>query len=363
MRQPRSLLWPAVLVLAGCGDGEPARLPPPLPDLPTFEVTAATALAGRGWDGVIEAVQRADLSAQTAGRVSAVEVDVNATVAEGDVLVRISAIEQDAGTDTARAQLRAAEAAVVEAELNYRRFTELAERQFVARSQIDQSKAARDAALARRDAARAQLQQAAQQSVYTLVRAPFAGVVAARDVEPGETVAPGQPLLRLNAPQPLRLEVAVPQSSAAAIRGDARATVQLADGRALVPVQVIVFPVADPASHSVNVRLLLPQLAPPPAPGTTAKVVFAAEAASSADAAVATIRIPASAIAQRGELSGAYVRLDDRLVLRQLRLGARSGDSVEVISGLSAGERVVRDPVAAMQALAGQRAAAQGHDD
>ena len=360
VRLPRTLLWPAVLTLIGCGDGDPAKVPPPLPELPTFVVTAAAGAASRGWDGVVEAVQRADLSAQTAGRVSEVAVDVNATVAEGDVLVRITAVEQDAGTDTARAQLRAAEAAVVEAELNYRRVTELAERQFVAKAQIDQAKAARDGAVARRDAARAQVQQASQQSVYTVVRAPFAGTVSARAVEPGETVAPGQPLLSVYSPKALRLEVAVPQLRAAAIRGDARAKVELADGREITPAEVIVFPAADPASHSVNVRVVLPELTPPPAPGTTAKVVFAAEAATGE---AASIRIPAAAIAQRGELSGAYVRVEDRLVLRQLRLGARSGDSVEVISGLRAGDKVVRDPVAALQALARQREAAPGHDD
>ena len=58
---------------------------------------------------------------------------------------------------------------------------------------------------------------------------------------------------------------------------------------------------------------------------------------------------------QRGELSGAYVKQGDRLLLRQLRLGARVGDSVEVISGLQAGDRVASDPVAAMQALSAQR--------
>ncbi|MEG3050924.1 MAG: efflux transporter periplasmic adaptor subunit, partial [Thermomonas sp.] len=69
------------------------------------------------------------------------------------------------------------------------------------------------------------------------------------------------------------------------------------------------------------------------------------------------------AVAQRGELSGAYVKQGDRLLLRQLRLGARVGDSVEVISGLQAGDQVARDPVAAMQALAAQRRQASAGDE
>jgi multidrug efflux pump subunit AcrA (membrane-fusion protein) len=181
------------LALAACGASKPAKLPP-LPDLPTFEVKAGSGMPGRGWDGVVEAVRRADLSAQTAGRVAAVE--------------------QIAGANTARAQLRSAEASAAEAEQNYRRFVALGGAQFVSKAQIDQARAARDSVVAARDAARAQLTQAAQQAAYTVVRAPSAGVVAAREVEPGESVAPGQPLVSVYAPNELRISVA-PDTQAA----------------------------------------------------------------------------------------------------------------------------------------------------
>ncbi len=366
MRKPRNLLMPSLLALAislvACGGSEQAVLPP-LGDVETFEVAAANGAPGRGWDGVVEAVRRSDLSAQTAGRVTAVEVDVNDRVAAGAVLLRISAVEQDAGANAARAQLRAAEASAVEAEQHYRRFAALASGQYVSKAQIDQARAARDSAAAARDAARAVVAQAAQQSAYTVVRAPFAGVVASRDVEPGETVAPGKPLMRVYEPRELRIEVAVPQTRAEGIRRDPRARVVLPGGREVVPAEVTVFPAADAASHSVNVRVRLPDLDPPPAPGTTAKVVFDAEPGNAGDTGARSVRIPLSAVAQHGELSGAYVQQGDRLLLRQLRLGARLGDSVEVISGLQAGDRVASDPVAAMQALAAQRKQAGAGDE
>ena len=92
-------------------------------------------------------------------------------------------------------------------------------------------------------------------------------------------------------------------------------------------------------------------------------MVFAAAADGGAGAAQATVRIPAASIAQRGELTGVYVVQDGRLLLRQLRLGARSGDAVEVIAGLKAGEVVASDPVAATQAIAAQRKAAEASRD
>ena len=114
--------------------------------------------------------------------------------------------------------------------------------------------------LASRDAASAQLAQAEQQLDYTVVRAPYAGMIAARHVELGETVAPGQPLFTLYAPGALRLEVQVPQADADALRPEAAATVTLPDGRAVPAAKVIVYPSADPLAHSTTVRVMLPAM-------------------------------------------------------------------------------------------------------
>lgn len=359
-----ALFASALLALAGCA-GEPAPpARPPLPKLQTLTIGSAAGADGRSWDGVVEAVQQADLAAQTAGRVTVVNVDVNDRVAQGDVLLRLTAVEQQAGANTARAQLRAAEAAASEAETNYRRYAALAGDQYVSRAQIDQARAARDSAAAARDAARAQVAQASQQAEYTVVRAPFAGVVSARRVEPGESVAPGQPLMAVYGPGALRIEVQVPQSEAEAIRVANRARVTLADGRSVDAADVVVFPAADPATHSVGVRVTLPDMPKAPAPGVTAKVLF--PIAVSADA--SAVSIPVDALVQRGEVSGVYIVAGTRISLRQVRLGQRSADRVEVLAGLKSGDVVAADPVAAVQALVAQRKAAgdaaaeRGHD-
>lgn len=340
-----------LLALTACGSSRPpvAALPE-LAKLETVTVQAAEDGRGRAWDGVVEAVQQATLTAQTTGRVTAVNVDVNDRVARGDVLLRLTAVEQRAGADTARAQMRAAEATAVEAEASYQRIAALSSSQYVSRAQVDQARATRDSARAARDAARAQLAQAGQQAEYTVVRAPFTGIVSTREVEPGESVIPGQALLSLHAPGALRIEVQVPQSDAAAIRAANRARIVLDDGRSLDAAQVIVFPAADPSTHSVGVRVMLADIAAAPQPGITAKVVFPIAGD------VGVVRIPAGAVAQRGEVSGVYVLASgNRLVLRQVRLGQRIGDTTEVIAGLKPGEEVALDPVAAGQALTAQR--------
>nr|MBP6437969.1 efflux RND transporter periplasmic adaptor subunit [Thermomonas sp.] len=218
---------------------------------------------------------------------------------------------------------------------------------------------ARDSAVAARDAARAQLAQAAQQADYTVVRAPYSGIVSARLVEPGESVAPGQPLLAVYAPGALRIQVQVPQSQADAIRARPQARIELAGGEAFDAAQVVVFPAADPVTHSVGVRVLLADMPGAPAPGMTAKVVFPI----ATNAAPSAVSLPASALMQRGEVSGVYVIAGNQVALRQLRLGQRSGDRVEVLAGLKPGERVAADPVAAVQALVAQRKAMERGDD
>lgn len=353
--QMNLLLRPAALALAlslaACGGDADERAQAAPPKLDTF-VVAAGAGDGRAWDGTVEAVREATLSAQTSGRVAEVNVDVNDRVEGGLALLRLTVVEQQAGVDAARAQLRAAEASAVEAERQFQRFAALAEDDYVSRAQLDQARAARDAAVAARDAARAQLSSAGQNADYTTVRAPYAGVVSARLVEPGETVNPGQPLMTVYAPDDLRIEVRVPQSAADAIRAQPRARVRFDDGVAVDAREVVVYPAADPASHSVPVRVLLPKLVTPPAPGVVAKVEFPVRAEGR------TLRVPSSSVSRRGELTAVYVVKDGRVLLRQLRLGARDGESVEVLAGLRAGDVVVRDPEAAMIAISAQRGVA-----
>jgi len=351
-RRPGAPLLAALLaaLVASCaGDGGPAPGPVTPGDLETLVVADPASGPGRAWDGVVEAVNQATLTAQTGGRVVEVAHDVGDRVAAGAVLVRLDAVEQQSAVDAALAGLRASEAAAREAEAEHARHLELARGRYVSQAQLERAQAARDAAVAARNAARAALARARQGAGYTVVRAPYEGIVARRQVEPGEAVAPGQPLATLFSPDALRIEVALPQAVAEAVREHPRASVQLSDGRTLAADEVVVFPAAEAATLTVRVRIGLPALAPAPAPGTLAKVRFPAAAGA------AHPRIPATALVRRGEVVAAYVLGDGGLSLRQLRLGEAASGEVEVIAGLRAGETIAADPVAARQTLVAAR--------
>lgn len=346
----------ASTLLAACGGGDPAsRKPPALPELATLEVKPEPAVRERIWDGVVEAVNQATLSAQTGGRVIELPFDVDDFVPAGAVVVRFTDVEQQAARRQAEAALRAAEAAAREADADYQRIAEIYERRLVAKAQLDQATARRDGARAALEAARAGARSAGEQVDYTVIRSPYSGIVTARHVQVGETVRPGQPLISGLSLGALRIQVDVPQSDVGVIRERLRAAVLLnGEGERIEAREVVVFPYADPATHTFKVRVELPEAETGLHPGMIVKVAFDIGEAE-------RLLLPVSALVRRSEVAAAYVHTGENLVLRQLRLGHRYGDRVEVLAGLSAGERVASDPVAARAALVAARESS-GHD-
>ncbi|HEX9206667.1 MAG TPA: efflux RND transporter periplasmic adaptor subunit [Steroidobacteraceae bacterium] len=335
----------SALSLAGCGkDAGKQETGAAAPALATVEIGAESAPAELLLDGVVEAVNQATLSAQTAGRVAEVLVDVNAPVKKGALLMRLRAEEQVAGLGQAQAALQAATSQDAQARAQFDRIRDMYERKVVARATYDEAVTARDAAAAHLAAAKAGLESAREGVAYTELRAPYDGVVTDKRVQAGEAVAPGMPLLTVAALGALRVVVEVPQSGADPVRSLRQANVYVG-GERYAASAVTVFPAADPLSGTFRARVDLPETTTTLAPGMHAKVGFVTGEAS-------RVLVPRTAVVERSELRAVYVVTPDgRVELRQVRLGRAFGDKVEVIAGLVKGERVATDP-----ALAGVKA-------
>ncbi|HEX5488855.1 MAG TPA: efflux RND transporter periplasmic adaptor subunit [Rhodanobacteraceae bacterium] len=332
-------------LLAACGTPQQPLAPPPAPPLETFVVSPQQSAREQTWDGVVEAVDATTIAAQTNARVLELPVDVGDRVRKGDVLVRFSDVEQQSGRRAAEANVVAARAEYRNAEINWKRAQALLPSGAISRAQLDDATARRDAARAASNAAEAALRAAGQQTDYTVLRAPFDGVITQRFVHVGEAVQSGpptpQPLIALAALDALRVDVVVPQGAVDAIRASQHASVVLDDGTRVQAAKMTVFPYADPATHSFRVRVELPAGGSGLYPGMTVKVAFAIGAAT-------RLLVPVDALVRRGELSAVYVIAADHSVgLRQVRLGYRFGSEVEILAGLATGDRVARDPGAA----------------
>jgi len=334
-----------VSILGGCGRGTPTPSHQAVGQaLESVVVKSTQTAVERKLDGVIEAVNQGTVAAQTSGRVTAILYDVNDFVPAGAVIVQLRSTEQKAGLLQAQAALREAIAREAEIQTRYQRISDMYDRKVVPKATLDETSANRDAAVARLSAARAAVESAREGVAYTEVRAPYAGVVTKRLVQVGETVSPGTPLMSGLSLQYLRVTVEVPQSIVAQVRRIKKAAVYV-DGRRIEATSVTVFMEGSSPSNTFRARLELPENATDLYPGMFVKAGFVVGEAD-------RLLVPANSLVERSEVTAVYV-LDPsgRTSMRQVRIGDRFADAVEILSGLAPGERIAINPLAAVRQL------------
>ncbi len=310
--------------------------------------------------GAVHAQQTAIISAQVVGRIKQVLVHEGDVVRTGqtlavldDATLRAQFAQSQAGVKAAEHQQAAAESNSRLATSTLERYKQLQAQKSVSPQEMDEVSRRAEAATAQVEAVRAQADAArAQESGartmlgYTRLVAPFSGIVTARMADPGTLASPGVQLMQLNQAGPLQLEVSVDQSIIAVVHKGMKTPVAI-DGTSVTTGTVReIVPAADPGSHSFTVKIVLPS-----ATQLRAGMYGSAELVNGARQAIV---VPGSAVVQRGSLMCAYV-LDgnDIAQLRYVTLGSAHGNMVEVLSGISAGEKLVDAP--ADRNLAGKR--------
>lgn len=357
------LLAVSVALIAGCHGSEPA-LPAAVQTMQARVVESKQQefpLNVRS-TGTIHARQTAIVSAQVIGRIQQVLVREGDTVRAGQTLVVIDGTGLRASVDQAQAGVKAAQSeqavALTEAKLaasTLDRYRQLEAEKSVSPQEMDEVSRRAEAATARLEAVRAQTDSAqAQESGahtmldYTRLSAPFSGVVTARMADPGTMASPGVPLLQVDQAGVQQLEAMVDESAISAIHKGMKSQVTIDGASSLEIIGTVseIVPAADPASHSFLVKIDLPSSSQ-----LRSGMYGTAEFANGVRQAIV---IPRSAVISRGSLACAYV-LDAQGMaqLRYLTLGAAQGSLVEVLSGMSAGEKLVDNP--SDRELAGKR--------
>ncbi len=323
--------WPA-----RADDGQPAGVGPVL-DVAVRDVPLTIAA-----EGVVEAIRQTTLGAQVAGRIVALEVKAGDAVRAGQVLVRIDARTADQAVAASRSQIAEAEANLANARRKYERNRDLVAQKFVSQAALDQADADYKAAQAQLGAITANAGQAAAAQSFTTIAAPYAGVVGATHAELGDMAQPGRELVTVFDPRELRVAATVPQSALAKIKLDAPIRIEIpALGKSVTAVKATVIPLADARTHTSRIRLDLPA-AEGLLPGQFARARFVTGATRA-------LAIPETALLRRGEVTAVYhIDAGGRPQLRQVRTGEAVGDGlVEILSGLSAGDRIAANPVRA----------------
>jgi RND family efflux transporter MFP subunit len=272
----------------------------------------------------VRARERAVLSARISASVILLPYREGQRVPAGAVVLRL---EDAAG----RAAVAAAEAAVRAAESDLDRTRTLLAAGAGTPRDLERATAAASAA-------QAQLALARDNVAYSALRAPFAGRLSARRVNLGDVVSPGAPLVEVEGERGLELQATVESGVAAVLRPGATLKA-LVDGQPgpLTATVTAIAPAGDATTHRFELTADLPD-APGLRAGLFARLLVPGVAGET------RLTVPATALLERGGLTGLFVVDGGHTRLRWAAAGARDGDTVEIRAGVEAGERVVVDP-------------------
>ena len=341
----RWLVLATALALVSPAEAQKAPVAPGVG--PTLEVAVREFAQTLAAEGVVEAVKQATLGAQVAGRIVELTIKAGDTVRTGQVLARIDARTADQAVAASRAQIAEAEANLANARRKYQRNRDLVAQKFVSQAALDQADDEYKAAQAQLSAITANAGQAAAAQSFTTITAPYPGVVGATHAELGDMAQPGRALLTVFDPRELRVTASVPQSALAKVRLDAPIRIEIpALGASVTAANATVIPLADARTHTSRIRLDLP-VVEGLLPGQFARARFVTGT-------VRALAIPETALVRRGEVTAVYrIGPEGRAQLRQVRAGEAVGEGlVEILSGLSAGDRIAANPVQAGMAPA-----------
>jgi RND family efflux transporter MFP subunit len=354
-----------VALWSGCGGSEPQ--PKTASSQPAVRVRAA-AVNVEQWPDVYEATgtvrarTTAVVSSKLMAYVQTVAVQVGDQVQQGQLLITLDSQDLDTkvrGAEAAEAEVVSAipeadngvlyaKANLDFAQTTFGRMQELASKKSISSQEFDESsarlksaQAAYEMARSKRaqlDSKRAQVEQEIRGANimrdYARISAPFSGVVTAKSVDPGSLAAPGAPLLTLEREGNFRLEASVDESRLPLVKTGQTVEVALESSDRRFPARVSeIVPAVDPASRAYTVKIDLPSL-PNVRSGMFGRAFFHAGTRN-------VLTIPPQALMEHGQLQSVFVVDGEFVHSRLVTTGERRPASVEVLSGLSAGEKVV----------------------
>ncbi len=319
----------AALALAGCGrkreGSKESSSSLPIIQVRVQRVENKSRAVTEEVVGTVRAKLRATLEAKLSGRIDKLPVVLGQRVKAGDLVARLDAAEINA-------RLEQAEASLEQAEREWKRVAALFEQQAVTRAEYD-------AAQSRNRLAKGAAAEAKAMMSYVEIVAPFDGVVTKKWAEVGDLAAPGKPLISIEDPSALQLEADVPQAIATQVQRGARFAVRVdcVSGELTGTVSEIA-PTADSVSRTFRVKVDV-SAQPGLSSGQFARLLVPVGESNS-------LRVPASAVVQRGQLEIVFVVANQHAQLHLVKTGKPLGNEVEILSGLHIGDAVVIDGAA-----------------
>ena len=316
--------------------------------------------------GYVVAQRKASVSSKSTGRLSYVGVEEGSRVKKGEIIARLENQDLTAARDRAAANLNAARATLAQAEaeaadarLNYDRQKQLLAQNLISRQDYDTAETRYQKALAAVANSRANIKAAAaaldeaQTAVeYSLIRAPFDGVVLTKNAEVGEVVAPFGAALNARAAvatmadmSSLMVEADVAEANIHQVQVGQPVEILLdALPGVRFPGKVhMIVPTAERSKATIMVKVAFDSLDPRVLPEMSAKVAFLSRPLKRHEEQPRLVVNPKALVEKNGKLL-AYVIKDQKVQVVPVETGPKLGDWVEVLSGLQEGDKVVLQP-------------------
>lgn len=288
----------------------------------------------REFSGTVVAEQKATISSRLTATVAQVLVSVGDEVKQGDVLIRLESGDLDARVEQTEQALVSAQSKLNTARKDYQRIKELLEKKLVPQSQYDQAQNNLQTSQAALMQAKAAVSEAETTFGFSVITAPFDGVVTNKAAHQGDTATPGMPLLSMYNPLSLVVEANIAES----------VLPYIALGKS-IPLNIPTYdmtlnstiseitPSADAGSRSYLIKLDFDPQARV-YPGNFARVTLALGTEK-------VVRVPLEAIYQVGQLDYVKVVEGDQIHTRLVQLG----QDFRVRKGLASGDVVVLNPI------------------
>ena len=322
-----------ILILAGIVLVKGPQFAPPPPFVMPPESVSSGVAEEMVWENAVSAVgtlrasQGVTLSAEVSGTISKIHFESGQTVRQGYLLFELD-------TSTERAQLESAKASAELAEVNLKRTQELRASRSIAQSELDTAEA-------RAKEAKAALSQIQAQLEKKVIRAPFSGRLGIREVDLGEFLNPGSPVVSLQSFDPIYMDFSLPQQQLSKVEVDypVRLTVDTYPDVVFEGTVEAVDPELNLANRMFRVRATLANKDGKLVPGMFASVNIVQPESST------VVAVPGTAVYYQAFGNTVFVikDSDEGKVVEQrfVKVGRTKGDFVSILEGVSAGEEIV----------------------
>ena len=346
MRKSRLVVLAGVLIVASGAavfatlaispKASAARDPRQEPPMVRLVTAARVTGSERGFTGTIGARVESNLGFRVAGKIVERLVNVGEQVKSGQPLMRIDETDLRLAVAAKRNAVAAARAVVVQTDADERRYANLVNDGWTSKQRYEQAKAASDTAKAQLAAAEAEAGVAENQATYSVLVADADGTVTQTLGEPGQVVSAGQAVVRLAQSGPREAVVALPETMRPAIGSLAEASLYGSEGRRYTAHLRQLSDSADPQTRTYEARYVLDGEAAGAPLGATVTIRLASEDSQP------EVQVPLGAVLDDGRTTGVWVfdSATSTVRLQPIKL-LRVTSETAVISGSSSGDQIV----------------------